>query len=295
MMEDNKVAKLLVSTIIKEEVVALDFRPQEHTVKHDTFTVYRLDFMARIATPTGDKVVIIEMQKAHLLADLMRFRRYLGGQYMDKENGSRLDEKGERHPLQIYSIFFLGYELGGFPSPVLEVDYKVKDSTTGKEYDQPNEFIHSLHHKSWIIQIPYLKEYRRSKVEKLLTIFDQERRTSNSHILNVQEEDFPKEYRHIIRRLQKAFESPKIQDEMELEDDYLEELCNAERKSYKKLEEKEKVLEEKVKVIEEKVKVIEEKEKAIEEKSKVIEEQDKVIEAKEKEIVELKRLLKMQA
>jgi len=46
------------------------------------FTVYRLDFSARIKTQNGAvKQVIIEIQKAKFAADIMRFRRYLGEQY----------------------------------------------------------------------------------------------------------------------------------------------------------------------------------------------------------------------
>ena len=59
LMEDAKVAKLLISSIIGEEIVELEFRPQEYTSDIDksriegnvgTLTVYRLDFNARIKT-----------------------------------------------------------------------------------------------------------------------------------------------------------------------------------------------------------------------------------------------------
>ncbi|MDR1980856.1 MAG: hypothetical protein LBQ39_04440 [Tannerellaceae bacterium] len=279
LMEDNKVAKQVISTIINEEVLELDFAPQEHTYRSEkSCTVYRMDFMAKIATPDGSKAVIIEMQKAKLASDIIRFRRYLGGRYQDKENGAYIDEKGVRRPLPIYCIFFLGYELAAPPSPVLEVSYHIKDVATGEELNIDSEFIKGLHHKSWIIQIPHLKKHRRNRLEQLLAIFDQDNiASSDKYILKVREEDFPDEYRPIIRRLQQAAESPKMQDDLEMEDIYIEEFRSKERENLKALEEKEKALEV--------------KDKTIEEKDKTIEEQSKTLEAKEKEIEELKRRL----
>ncbi|MDR0574335.1 MAG: hypothetical protein LBG96_09955, partial [Tannerella sp.] len=100
MMEDNRVARAFLSAIIQEEVVELDFAPQEHTIRvppkkeeHPTekkeinFTVCRFDFSARISVPGGGyKTVLIELQKAKLASDIMRFRRYLGLHYRNPNN-----------------------------------------------------------------------------------------------------------------------------------------------------------------------------------------------------------------
>ncbi|MDR1938588.1 MAG: hypothetical protein LBQ73_08860 [Tannerellaceae bacterium] len=280
LMEDNKIAKQIISLIIREEVLELTFSPQEHTARGEgSITVYRIDFMAKIKTPQGSKVVMIEMQKAKLAADIIRFRRYLGGCYRDKGNGTYLDENKVRRPLEIYCIFFLGYALGDSPSPVLKVDYQVHDDTTGEELSLQHEFIKGLHHRSWIIQIPHLKQHRRNALEQLLAVFDQENISSDEHILNIREEDFPTKYRHIIRRLQQAASSPQVQDEMDMEDDYIEELRARERANLQKIEEKDKALEETTKVLKEKDKVIMDKDKALEEQAKALEEQAKEIEA----------------
>jgi len=103
MMEDNAVARLLVSSIIGEEVVSLEPKPQERTTNINKFdddttslTVYRLDFSARIKTPDGQKSVIIEMQKASFPSDIKRFRLYLGKQYADDYNcETDEDKKGD--------------------------------------------------------------------------------------------------------------------------------------------------------------------------------------------------------
>ena len=90
LLEDAKVAKLLISSIIGEEIEELEFRPQEYTSDIDksriegnvgTLTVYRLDFNARIKNAEGSKQVLIELQKAKFATDIMRFRNYLAGQY----------------------------------------------------------------------------------------------------------------------------------------------------------------------------------------------------------------------
>jgi uncharacterized protein (DUF3084 family) len=181
----------------------------------------------------------------------------------------------------------LGYGIGIPESPVIRVDSKVEDVTTNKALHGPNEFIESLHHRSWIVQTEQLKYHRRTDLEKLLSVFDQENRTKNHHILNVDEDDFPEEYRPVIRRLRMASESEDIQIEMEMEDDYLKELQDKERD----IAQKEKIIKEQGKALEEKDKVLEEKDKALEEQGKTLEEKDKTIEEKDKAIEELKKQL----
>ncbi len=56
-MDDNCVAKLIISALLGEEVEELEFRPIEVRagVKSETLTVLRLDFSAVIRTPDGDR------------------------------------------------------------------------------------------------------------------------------------------------------------------------------------------------------------------------------------------------
>ena len=67
------------------------------------------------------------------------------------------------------------------------------------------------------------------ELENLLSIFDQDNITDDKHILNVDESQFSEEYRHIIRKLREAYESKQVREEMQMEDDYINELrINAE-------------------------------------------------------------------
>lgn len=238
MLEDNKVAKLFLSAIIGEEIIELEFSAQERTVEarwpekekekqkeKAPLTVCRVDFSARIKTDTGFKTVIIELQKAKFLADLMRFRRYLGLHYQSENNTS--DE--QQRARQIYCIYFLAYGMDLPPRPVLKVNYTVQDVYTGDEFPASGEFVSGLHHRSWIVQINQLKKKRRTDLEKLLAIFDQSNLTGLRHILDVDDEHFPEAYREIMRRLRKAMEDPQKRREMELEDDIIRELQDKER------------------------------------------------------------------
>jgi alpha-galactosidase/6-phospho-beta-glucosidase family protein len=154
------------------------------------------------------------------------------------------DEKKAR---QIYCIFLLGHDIDIPGRPVIQVDYHAKDISTSEELNPANEFIQGLHHRSWIVQIKQLKQRRRNDLEKLLDIFDQENLTKDNHVLNVSENDFPEIYRPIIHRLRAASESEDVQIEMEMEDDYLQELQDKERL----VEEKDKIIVEQEKLIEE--------------------------------------------
>ena len=261
MMEDLRVAKTFISAIIGEEVENLDFCPQELTTKYreGSLTVIRMDFLARIKTPDGYKAVIIEMQKAQLSSDIRRFRRYIGLQYQSKSNIYK-DENKNEHSRPIYCIFFLGQGLDIPDVPVLTVTNSVKDRATGRELVLRNEFIESLHHQSWIVQISNLKKHRRDDLEKLLSIFDQSKITDSNHILNVKEEDFPEEFRHIIRRLKQASESEEVAEQMNAEDDLIYDFQNLERR----LAEKDEKLEEKDRKLEERDRKLEEKDRLIE-------------------------------
>ncbi len=256
LLDDNKVAKIFLSAILEEEIVDLEYRPKEVRTETEksTLTVYRMDFSAKIKTTEGDhRLVIIEIQKAKYHTDIMRFRKYLGSQYADPNN-MYVEEEGVKYALPIISMYFLGHSLKHTEAPVIKVKRNYYDMATGEELKEKEEFIESLTHDSYVIQIPKLKEKRRNEVEILLSIFDQGDYRSNNHVLNISEEDFPEKYHSVIRRLQRAIAETKVRDTMDLEDEILEELGDMERTIAKKNE-----------LIEESKKIIEEKDKTIEE------------------------------
>ena len=273
LMEDNKIAKLIISKIIEMEVVELEFLPTERTfeLKNKSLTVYRLDFAAKIKTSKNiSKIVLIEIQKAKFSTDIMRFRKYLGEQYCNEENTYTeiVNKKKTKKARPLISIYFLGHKLNNIDASLIKIKRNYFDSITGEKIKFRDDFIESLTHDSFIIQIPCLKARRRNDVEILLSIFDQENSSSDNHILSLDEDQFPEELRPIIRRLQRAISEEEIRATMDIEDEILEELEDKERT----IAEQQEQIFEKDKVIEEKDKVIGNKDKAIEEKDKAIEE-----------------------
>ena len=294
LMEDNDIARLIISTIIKQNVISLELKPQESTIelKIGSLTVYRLDFAAKIETPDGLKTVLIEIQKAKLATDVMRFRKYLGEQYLSEENTYKKKvirkhmgkpvEMEETKAIPLLSIYFLGYPLEHFKVPVIRVQRDIYNDATNEKLEGREEFIECLTHDSYIIQVPYLKDDQKTEVEKMLGIFDQSKMTSDHRVLNIREEDYPEKYRPIIRRLQRAIAEPDFRKKMSLEDEVIDELKKLER-----------VIQQQKEILMEAEITLEEKDKALEQNKAALEEKEKALEEKEKQIQELlKRLEK---
>jgi hypothetical protein len=183
--------------------------------------------------------------------------------------------------LPIISIYFLEYSLKNTDAPVIAVKRKYYDVALNKELTIKEDFIESLTHDSFVVQIPYLKAHRRNHLEIMLSVFDQSNSSDDNHILNIKEENFPTKYRSIIRRLQKAQSKQEIRQTMDAEDIYLSTLEDYERAVSKR-----------DLIIQESIKTIEAKEATISEKEKEISEKEKVISEKEQTIVNLAKLLK---
>ncbi|CAK0758344.1 conserved hypothetical protein [Gammaproteobacteria bacterium] len=241
LLEDNQLAKLILSTILNEEITELELSPQERTTtigaRH--LTVYRLDFSATIKNVHGEyRKILIEIQKAKLDTDIMRFRRYLGEQYRDPNNVkwmpiSKIQEDSnhalKKQALPLVTIYFLGHTLEYTQAPVIHVRRDCYDLATKEKLEKKEPFIEGLSHDSYVIQIPHLHHKRRTKVEQLLQVFDQARRTRDKHILEIDEEEIPEHYRPILRRLQRAIAETQVIEAMDIEDDVLEELQELER------------------------------------------------------------------
>jgi hypothetical protein len=286
LLDDNRVAKLLLSAIIGEEIVKLEYRPSEikSELKERTITVYHIDFSARIRSADGfEKLLIIEIQKAKFATDIMRFRKYLGEQYINPNNIQEVNEPKNiyKKAIPILSIYFLGHKLDHIRVPVIKVQREYIDLSTGSTIKEKEYFIESLTHDSFIIQIPYLKQNRKTELLQVLSVFDQSNRDRDFHILNVNEKEFPAKYRGIIRRLQRANSDAEVRNRMSIEDIYIDDFQNTERHIEQMKEtiiEKDKAIEIKDKAIKGKDKALAQKDKALAQKDKALEEKDLIIE-----------------
>ena len=85
LMEDERAAKVLLSALLKQEVRDLKMRRNEYTNLSQTrISLFRIDFSARIKDISGkEQLVLIELQKTWLMTETLRFRQYLGTQYLN--------------------------------------------------------------------------------------------------------------------------------------------------------------------------------------------------------------------
>ncbi|MEO0043171.1 MAG: hypothetical protein RL329_2619, partial [Bacteroidota bacterium] len=101
-------------------------------------------------------------------------------------------------------------------------------------------------------------------------------KTTNIHILEIDETTIPAHFLPILRKLQGAIVEKQIRDTMLLEDEIIEELEDKERDLEEAIEDLTQEYEQK---LEEKDKVLEEKDKILEEKDRILAEQQRYIEA----------------
>ncbi|WP_448519681.1 hypothetical protein [Rhodoflexus sp.] len=171
LMENEKVAKFFIGTLLEETIESVEVKPQEFTYTSvlTGLAVFRLDFIATIRTESGEyKKVLIEIQKARNAIDLMRFRNYLSEQYKkaDKVNGREF-------VLPIVTIYILGFTLPEIHSPCIKVARQYIDLVTHTELEQKSEFIEKLTHDSYVVQVGRITDRYQTRLDKLLSIFEQ--------------------------------------------------------------------------------------------------------------------------
>ncbi len=312
LMHDEKLARLLLSAIIGEEVISLDLRPTEHHFPLGAnLMVLRMDFSARIRYANGEEqLIILELQKAKLATDIMRFRRYLGEQYRNKNNvvQESPEDYASRQALPILSIYFLGHKLEHTIAPVIRVNRRYIDAATGEELEERETFIESLTHDSIIIQIPYLKGHRRNELEQLLALFDQSYVTHDQHLLHIEETELPERYRPLLRRLQQAIAEPVVREVMDAEDDLIEEFKDYQRqladkelkltrielevsKKQQAISQKDEMISQKDEMISQKDEMISQKDEAISQKEEMISQKEEMISQKEEMISQKEEMI----
>lgn len=231
LLDDEKVARLILSALLDEEVESLEYRATEARaeLRGAGVCILRMDFAATVRMASGDsKLVLIEIQKAQSSYDILRFRKYLGTQYGNPDNVI-LGPEGRKEALPILSIYFLGEGLEHIDAPVVRVVRTYRDAASGEAIGQRDPFIESLTHDSIVVQLPRLKARRRNELEQLLSVFDQGRISGDPHQLLITNEELPERYQEVIRRLQRAMAEPKVRHEMDLEDEFLQTLLDMEK------------------------------------------------------------------
>ena len=289
LLEDERAAKVLLSALLKQEVCELKMRRNEYTnVRQTRISLFRIDFSAKIRNAAGEEhLVLIELQKTWLSTETLRFRQYLGAQYLNNENVPEDGNPGG-YGLPIISIYILGHKLGDLQEPVVYVRRRYLDYENNIiEGGVPDPFIESLTHDSIIVQLPYLKGRTRNHLERILCVFDQEYRiASDDHLLKIDDEDMDKEGRLLVNRLVMAA-ADEILSEIEARDTTI-------MLKDKQIQEKEQVIQEKDQAIQEKEQVIQKKDQALEEQKQALEEQKQALEEQKQVLAEKDSLLREQ-
>ena len=221
LMEDERIARTILSALLKKDVVAVEVRPHEYSDDNrDTLSVFRIDFGATICESDGkEKLILIELQKTWLDTETLRFRQYLGVHYSNPKNMA-----DSCHALPMVAVYLLGHKVGDIEEPVLYVSHQSRD------YDNnivtkglPDPFVESLTHDSIIVQIPRLHGQINNRLDKVLSIFDQTRRDENDNRLlrfddAIYRDDTDME--HILHRLTMAAADADMRHKMNVEDEY---------------------------------------------------------------------------
>jgi hypothetical protein len=222
-MEDERIAKTLLSALIKREIVDIKMRPNEYAnTTKDNIAMFRIDFAAKVREANGEeKMILIELQKTWVETETLRFRQYLGAQYANPAN-MRPEEK-RQYAFPIITIYLMGHRVGDIDVPVLYVGRNFRDYD-GNEVTHgiPDPFVDSLTHESIIVQIPFLKGQKNNRLERILDVFCQDRKDrDNMQILNVDEEmmEEDEEMRRIVTRLLSAASDSQVRHSMNIEEE----------------------------------------------------------------------------
>ena len=227
-MQDEKVAKVLISNILKTKVVSIQMNNNEYAAMlPDGKTVFKLDFSATIEDKNGHhQLVHIEVQKALEEGEIMRFRHYLGAIYMDatkKYQETITNPKTNKtitveHPLPIHTIYILGHELGdGLSNSVMHGENIFRDQD-GNVIQIPtnNDYINGLTHTVTFVIAPLTKKNVKTHLDRLLSIFSE--CEPNKEEIEVDEYfDDSDDYRTLMKALQKASVDQQLRGNLELE------------------------------------------------------------------------------
>lgn len=224
LLEDIDIARELLSTILGEEVLSLELKPQEMTTENAkanvSISILRFDFKAVIKTANDEqKKVLIELQKAKKVFDVMRFRRYLGDNYRKEDDVLNDKEVLEKRPLPIVTIYFLGFPLDKITQSVIKVSREYRDAISQELIEIKEDFIELLTHDSYLIQIGQLKGQAKTKLERVLHVFSPQYKTSDKHQLDFQGDENEPLVRKMLDRLGRAIASEDMRDKMDVEDE----------------------------------------------------------------------------
>ncbi|MBO4735757.1 MAG: hypothetical protein J5614_05105, partial [Paludibacteraceae bacterium] len=161
MIANEKVAKILLSALLKKNVVKVVQLNNEYNLPvSDDLSICRIDFGAtvseEITLPDGkvevkESVITIELQKVYLPSEILRFRQYTGTHYCNPNmvHPVKYDTVREAADPMI-SVYILGHKLDVINECVCYISREYRDYN-GKKLDVLDPFAESLTHDSIIV------------------------------------------------------------------------------------------------------------------------------------------------
>jgi len=301
MMENERVAKFFIGTLLEQVIEMVEVKPQEYTYEGEfdfndpkdlekyenrirerhSIWVYRLDFIATIKTETGElKKVLIEIQKAKNQIDLMRFRNYLAEQYKKEDTVNN-----EKVVLPITTIYILGFSLPEIETPCLKVERNYRDQINKTTLTTKSDFVEKLTHDSYIVQVDRITDRYQTRLDKLLSIFEQTNFVDDKRIIKEFTHEVDLEEIKIATDIlhhsgTNTEEKRKIETEQEAWRTVNAMFEDKEKKYQKELAENRKALTEKDQALTEKDQALTENKKALTEKDLLIAELMRKLDAK---------------
>jgi len=271
LIENEKIAKFFIGTLMGQTIETVEVKPQEFTYKDQAIgiAVFRLDFVATIKTENGErKKVLIEIQKAKNQIDLMRFRNYLAEQYKKEDTMGN-----EKIILPILTIYILGFNIPEIEASAIKVERNYIDLVNNKVIEKKSDFVEKLTHDSYVVQVNRIKKNYTTRLEKLLSLFEQQNFSDDKQITKeFTHEVDSEEMKLAVDILHYAGTNPDQRKKLEIEQE-------AWRTINAMFEDKETKL----------MSIIQEKDSLLNEKDSLLNEKNKAMEMMAQELEELKK------
>ena len=264
-MEDERIAKTILSALLKKEVIHVMVRPHEYSnTTRDTLSMFRIDFAAWLNTET------------------LRFRQYLGAQYSNKKNMRNADGKGFAYPM--VAVYLLGHKVGDIKEPIVYVNHDVFDYNGNIVADGNEEpFVESLTHDSIIVQIPLLHGNVNNRLEKVLSVFDQTLVDGNTlQVLKIDEDRYAddSDMMYVLHKLTAAAANSELRQDMNVEDEY-----------YKAIEDRDTAIMQRDKMLKEQEKQLSQQEKQLSQQSEQLSQQSEQLSQKDEQLRNMAKAL----
>lgn len=305
LMEDKECAHIVIETFLQRPVIDLTLTPRSHSYptheeeEAQVVRLFHLDFSAVIETPEGtQETVMIELQKLDSPSDILRFKRYVAKNYQRYTEKKVTTKNGKettlKEPMRLFPIFILNFSIEEEKNDILiEVIPQQRAVFKDELLTKPAHFLEQLSFGVLAVQLPNIKHFEREKLPEnlqkvydLLNLFNQEHKLAgNDHRLRIQPEN--EKLVRLVKRLQSILlEHQDLEEQMHVEDEYINVLEERERQNAYLIEQIGKSEEARKKAEAEKQEAIEREQKAEKEKQAAIEREQKAEAERQKAEVE---------